>query len=140
MKARQGGIVEIPPPHLTDEDPRLPAQGHQLACTNGLSPTGSHSTLSLDRPVINDSLVSVPEKQIRTSMKPLKIISRSFVHKPMCEWVVWISGEESKIQAGSLWGDIPGLLGKLRSLKGTERREFLRQAKGKTLYFPSDGG
>lgn len=79
MKAWQG--YRDTPPHFTDEDPRPPAQGHQLAYTNILSPTWSRPKLSLDRPMLNATLVSVPKKQIRTGTKPLKIISRSNTSK-----------------------------------------------------------
>ena len=62
MKAWQ--CCRDPLSHFTDEDPRSPAQGHQLAHTNLFSSTWSHPNLSLDRPLLNVPLVSVPKKQV----------------------------------------------------------------------------
>ena len=106
MKAWQG--CRDPLSHFTDEDPRSPAQGHQLAHTNLFSSTWSHPNLSLNRPLLNVPLVSVSKKQIRTSMKLLKIISRSNTSKCVRGWC-GSQGKKAKSKPGLCGVIVPEL-------------------------------
>ena len=134
MKAWQG--CRDPHSHFIDGDPRSPAQGRQLAHTNLFSSTWSHPNLSLDRPWLNVPLISVPKKQIRTSMKLLKIISRSNTSKCVSGWC-GSQGKKAKSKPGLCGVLVPELQGKLRIFQGHGVKErSSNKQKWRPLTFP----
>jgi hypothetical protein len=88
--------------------------------------------------MLTATLVSVPKKQIRIFMKPLKIISRSSTNNFVSAWCR-SQGKKTKSKQNVCGVVVFELYRKPSLYKGTDR-SFLEQAKEKIPHFPIDEG